>query len=356
MALIHADNFSIYGTTTTLMLNGVYAEATSTVLANDPDGVSSGYVLRNFNQTPGRLRYVLPSDRTTVGASLRVWLSRMPDYAGQQSLIEFRNAGNGQMIAICVTPVGRLQIRNAVIGTVYAETATPVITANGWYHLEVKVTPGLPGNCYVEIRIEGQVVYTSNVLTFANNSIAQVGMSWNGEGNPMPLCYYKDFVVWDTLGSRNNDWMGSVLVAGLAVTSDVALNWTPSTGANGYSILDNIPPVDAQYLAAPYSAVEPNFPSAYEGALSDLPIETTSVRGVITYVRAGKSDGGDGSLQAGIVSNPLVGSPVVGLGADRPITVAQTYWRDVFEVDPATTGLWTPSAVNRANIRINRTT
>ncbi len=70
----------------------------------------------------------------------------------------------------------------------------------------------------------------------------------------------------------------------------------------------------------------------------------------MTVVRAGKFDGGDGTLQNGLIS---AATPVNG--SDRPITVSQTYWRDIFEEDPATVAPWLPAAVNLVQMQINRT-
>lgn len=368
MALIHADNFSIYGANRDLLVNGIYADRDNYGLVADPDGVSPGRVLRTqvspLVNGSSAMRYVLPGNRVTVGVAQRIWLPYLPQYLGQASFIEFRDAANNPLVCVCPTPTGRLSIRTGINmyggnfgnSVTLGETAAPVITPTGWYHMEVKVTQGGAGASSIEVRIEGATVFSASDLTFRNtNQIAQVAFSANTQGNNMPDVYVKDFVVWDTLGSRNNDWMGSVLVTDLDVTSDVALNWTPSVGSNGYSILDNVPPNDSQYISAPYSPTEPNYPDAYVGEMSDLPIETTSVRGIITYVRAAKSDGGDGSLQVSVISNPEDGSPAEGLGADRPITVAQTYWRDIYETDPATSGQWTPGAVNRIQLKINRT-
>jgi hypothetical protein len=89
--------------------------------------------------------------------------------------------------------------------------------------------------------------------------------------------------------------------------------------------------------------------------MTSLTGDITSIKCVMTMVRAAKTDGGDGSLQNGLISHPSAG-PVTGLGQDRPITTAQTYWRDVFELDPKTAAPWLPSSVNQAHLQINRTT
>lgn len=355
MALIHADNFTIYGTDTTFMLNGVYAEVEGITLVPDPDGVSSGTVALNI--PPGAffdsiLRFASQNGaQSTVGAALRLWMPVLPNSSSKQILpIEISDNTNTLIASLKVMTNGQLQLLNA-LGAQIAISAVPVVTANGWYHIEVKFIQSGGGTSTCEVRVEGATVITSTTLNFNNlNNIAQVIIRGDADSTgALAVFYVKDFVVWDGTGSLNNNFMGSVLVTNLTPIADASLNWTPSTGATGWQIVDNIPPNDAQFISAPTPA-----PSPYKATLSDLPVTSTSVKGLVTFVRARKSDGGDGSMQVGIVSDPL-GTPATVLGANRPITVAQTYWRDVFEVDPKTSAAWTPAAVNLAQLQINRT-
>lgn len=359
MSIVHADNFSIYGTNTSLLLNGVYASWSGNLaILADPDGISSGMVIRRQtapaeNGAVNGLRYVLQNSSTTVGIATRVWLSSLPTQDNCYPILTvFRDLSNNWIVSISVDTTGRFRIINHVAGTT-ERTAAPAITADGWYHVEVKmVTSALEGS--VEIRVEGLTVYEDINMNTGENPVAQVSIGdfqndftnrYNGN------VYFKDFVVWDNSGTVNTDFLGSVIVHNLSLTSDVALNWTPIVGTDGYTILDNIPPDDNQYI---YAEDDP-LPSPYVGTLSDLPDEVTSVKALITFVRAAKSDGGDGSLQSGLISDPD-GTPATALGADRPITVAQTYWRDVFEIDPKTGAPYLPEAVNDVQFRLNRTT
>lgn len=345
MALVHADNFSRYGSNTALMVNGVYQTSDNNALVADPDGISSGFVIRqnSFAAAQGELRYVLPSLSNTTGVAIRVWMNRLPVATNDRpSIVDFRNAANGTMEALVVETTGRLSFAGLT-------TANPVITANGWYHIEISYTTNGVGA--FELRVEGVAVLSSADLLYSGHSQTyQLGQHYFGNNFSTTVIYYKDYVVWNETGTYNNNFLGSVLVAGLSVTSDAALNWTPSSGATGYEILDNVPPVDTTYI----SAGDPP-PSPYVGGLSNLPADVTSVKGLITYVRAAKSDGGDGSLQVGMISDPA-GTPSTVLGADRPITVAQTWWMDVFETDPETSAPWLPAAVDLAQIQIDRTT
>ncbi len=355
MSLVHADNFSIYGTSTAFMLNGIYANVQGMSLATDPDGISGGKVVnvtgQGQNNEDQNFRFIMPSNQNVVGIAQRIWLPALQAGTIPCAIFaQFRDVSNNAMVTITADPTGRLRAHAGDSqSSAILTTTNPVITANGWYHMETKVNNSANT---VEVRIEGITVLSGTISIASDISIVNWG-SRTSFTSASYSWYLKDVVVWNGSGSFNNDFLGSVLVTNLVPVSDVDLNWTPSTGSNGYSILDNIPPVDATFLSAPYNAGA--YEDPYVGEMSDLPVETTSVKGIITFVRAAKSDGGDGSLQVGIISDPA-GTPATVLGADRPITVAQTYWRDVFEVDPKTSALWLPQAVNDADLQLDRTT
>ena len=234
-------------------------------------------------------------------------------------------------------------------GTGVKTSACPS-TANGWYHIEWKfvidnTVPLSPTGTY-EIRVEGVTVYTSPApVPLTQNNIGMMRTS-SGNISRNYAAFLKDFVLWDNNGARNNDFLGTVLVTNLGPDEDIELGWTPNVGTEIFPILANIPPDPTQYMFADV----PQVGDPYEAELSDLPLNTTSVKGIITYVRAAKTDGGDGQMQVSMISDGDVVS-----GSDRPITVAQTYWRDIFETDPHTAQPWTPAAVNAATIQIVRT-
>lgn len=362
MSILHADNFSRYGNVSALLTQGVYAEIADSFagLLPDPDGVSPGRVL-GWNKSAGGLdtcwRYALPNGAVSkCGTACRVWSDGLPEGPGiAQRFITFKTITNDPLASLNIQPNGalRMLIYPTAGGTVEYVTPAPVVTAKGWYHVEASYSHGGANVASFEVRVEGAAVLAfANVAATKNSDVGQVSgeMSFGPSAGGVSF-YQKDLVIWDGNGALNNDFLGSVLVASIVPNADVSLNWSPSTGATGYPILANVPPNDGQYISASYTAgATPTIPPAYIGQLSDLPVEATTVKAVLAFARAGKVDGGDGSLQIGVVSGAST-----GLGANRPITVAQTYWRDVFETDPATGAAWLPGAVNAAKIQINRT-
>lgn len=357
MSILHADNFSIYGGETQRMLEGVYAQIGPIEINDDPDGITAGKALRcmvgSNNTSVTDIRYVLQNGSVTaMGVAFRLWMNTLPvDLVATPMLAFARNAANDTMGFLRVTPTGAIAFMDPNDNLI-SVTPVPVLTAKGWYHIEVRwdVVAGAPAQLSAEVRVEGRVVMETPSIP-ASPTIAQTSFgNSNNFGGPTVLYWIKDFVVWDGAGSENNDFLGSVLVTTLLPSADVALNWTPFGGANGFSILDNSPPINAQYLFAE----DLPLPSPYVAEMTNLPDEVTSVRALVSFVRAAKSDGGDGFLQTGIISSPGDG-PVTAVGETRPITVAQSYWRDVFEVDPKTGARWLPAAVNAARLQLNRT-
>jgi hypothetical protein len=66
--------------------------------------------------------------------------------------------------------------------------------------------------------------------------------------------------------------------------------------------------------------------------------------------RSRKTDGGDGNMQLGVIS-----AAATGLGSNRPITTAYTYWYDIFDADPNGAAAWTRISFNAINLQLNRT-
>lgn len=363
MAIWHADNFSFYGTNqetaVDFMLNGVYAALERgsgndyLLLTNDPDGISSGKVLAHlvgFGNNPASARVANPQGITDkLGVAFRVWFNKLPaDNNYEATPVQILDDGSNVLMSLSVGSTGTLHI--SCQGGVTETTTVPVVSANGWYHIEI-----FCDQTNYEVRVESAAVLGPTAHTIVSPNYAQSRSRTNfgtesGTGNQDLTMYIKDLVCYDELGSLNVTFLGPVICGSKPVTGDISLNWTPSSGTTGWQILDNVPPVDATYI----SAADPP-PSPYVGSLGPMPDDVTSVKALVTYVRAAKSDGGDGSLQVGLISDPS-GTPATVLGADRPITISQTYWRDVFETDPKTSAAWTPAAADLAQIQIDRTT
>lgn len=348
MAIEHADSFDIYGTDNTLLTDGVYAQASLGFgggLHDDPDGLSTQRALF-FNG--GVLRYPLLTPTDVVGMSLRCWCAALPsDAAAEPILFRWADIDNTDIAYVKVQTTGALKFE--VVGGSTYSTNVPVITAEAWWHLECRIELDIAGSGTFELRVEGDTVIEEENLTFNRATAYQVKPG--GETSLIGATgqwWMKDFVVWNDLGSDNVDFLGPVRVINLWPNEDVTVGgWTLVGGTTGTEILDNNPPLNSAYTSGDPDSVN-NF-MQYE--MTNLPDDITSIKAVLTFVRARKVDGGYGQLQ-----NSMIGTgDAVSDGADRPITAGYVYWRDVHERDPGTDAPWTRVAVNESNIKINRT-
>lgn len=352
MASLWLDNFSAYGVGgQARMLDGIYAEVQGTIVA-DPDFSATGEVLKFAHPAAGFVvRKVLDGPKTTVGVASRIWLSNLPQNENVRTrIVSFRDIGNTVLCHVMVDPSGYLHVHSgaATTGNIVASSAAPVMIANAWRHIETKCEfDDTTGS--IEIRSEGVTVLTASGINTSpsGNQCHNVVFHNQGDGTSVgPDLYVKDLIIWDTTTGFNNDFFGTCFVASLVPDADVSFNWVASTGLTGFNRINFAPPTDD----GSYDAADATPPAASLFNLSDLPIDAIIAKAVMTLVRAKKTDGGDANLQVGLKSG---GS--TGLGANRPITTAYTYWSDIFDVDPATSAGWTVAAVNALELQLDRT-
>lgn len=359
MSLIHADNFNIYGATVADMTAaGRYSETGGCSIQADPDGVSTGRVIRMIGGFSGttNLRRALKTPDNKIGIGMRIWLATLPANDDQRPTPFFWNtASNGSMVFVKVNTTGSITayVHDPLVGAFGTDyelgtTAGPVVTAGAWWHLEAVFDAAA---LTFELRVEGVPKLVCDSVNFnghQNNgpTVYQCGLSSRQDTIGAAISvYFKDYFWWDSNGTKNIDFLGACLVAQLDTMADITLGyWVPSVGVVGWSILDNDP------ANTPYLAGATPVGAAMEFGLTNLPPDISSIKGVISIVRAKKEDGGDGQLQTSMISGVSASN-----GEDRPITAAFTDWEDVHELDPATGNSWLPAALDAANLRISRT-
>lgn len=225
MTTLFMDNFEIYGTLAP-MVDGMYAETVGTTLPTYLLGVpvlsiaaASG---NNF------ARKVLPATYTTLFAATRLRISHLPSTEGESPYFEFNDTLNNGVICYYIDTTGRIVVkRGSSSGTEIVRSTSPVIQANTFHHIEAKfVINGSTGS--VEIRVDDSDIPSINV-TNVNTSgglgaIAQFRL-YNTGGQDS---WWTDLHVWDTTGTRNNDFLGDVAVTTLWPNVDVETGWTPN--------------------------------------------------------------------------------------------------------------------------------
>jgi hypothetical protein len=357
MALQWADTFNVYGTTATLMNDGLYSNVnggsgSSFSLVTDPDVTATGKVFAVsascfFGADQAGTRKPLTTPAATIGVALRLYMSSLPYGNGRSPVISFRDVSNNVLFSMRVLSTGAVELRSVDSsgGTLYGTTAQPVLTAHAWSHIEIKGKSNASTGT-IEVRVNGASAISLTGLNTGGANIAQIfiGNYDVANGTAADTYYWKDFILWDTTGSFNNDFIGTVQCLDTLTDGDTSLTWTPNSGTTGYNILANRPPLDD----SGYIGAASNLTSTF--SLANLPATVSSVRGNILKARARKTDGGDGNIQVGLKSGAST-----GLGANRPITTAYTYWYDINETDPATGAAWTTVAFNSAIFQLART-
>ena len=363
MSLLWADDFSTYGVGgQAYMLNGVYAEMLGSglntiTLAADPDPNSAGNpVVRTYNNYTGggygadpHVRKVFASAKTTIGGSIRMWMTQLPAFSNMAPFITFCDSGNLTQVTLIVTTTGAIAAyRGYGVGGTLLGTSTSALTADAWHHLEWKIVASQTVGT-IDIYVNGTSILSLTGLdTIAQTEVSYSQMSFGNvtyHTDGEFYTYWRDLILWDASGTVNNDIMGTCYVGRFTVNSDSSFNWTASTGATGYNLIDEAGPSDADYISADATP-----PAASTFGLENLPADVTSIRGIILLGRLKKSDGGDCTVQMSVVD---AGTPTNG--ADRAITTAYTYWADVLETNTRTAAAFTPTEFNSATFKINRT-
>lgn len=353
------DDFTSYGTDSSRvsrLVNGAYADNNACDLIADPDSSAGGqYVLSVGSNSSSVLRKVLSSPQTTVGVAARYWLSVLPSATSMRPwFAQLSDSGNIVHCFVTVNPSGYLEAyrRDTAGDTLLGQSSSPVIIANGWRHIETKfVLSDTSGS--IQVKIEGTTVLNLTSIDTLTNSTGAATTASNvcirnmrTGGTVGPSMYVKDFIIWDDSGSVNNTWMGACQVYKIVPDGDDSLGWSPSTGTTGWDLVNETTPTDdTGYISAASSATSPS-----TFTMTDLPANVTVVKGVMTIHRSRKVDGGDGQLQASVISSASSGD-----GEDRTITTAYTYWHDVHDLDPNGNINWTKAAVDALKMKLNRT-
>jgi hypothetical protein len=360
MSIQWADDFSRYGTggaSRTAMLEGLpYSNIGSGIqgrgeVVADPDPNESG---RAFMLPPGtsgvwqnQFRIALPTVISATGRiACRLWQANLPNDNFERPTISFLRGDNALVAYMLIEQNGSITVRGRVAGvdSQVADSVNPIVSPASWNHFEFGHNRATGAG---SVRVNGVERLTwTGVDTADNLEFASItAVSGNTLG---PLVYVKDLVISDSVGTVNNGVNGTVIVRRLSPSADNTLGgWTPSTGVTGFPLLDKDAPNDATYMSGDDT---PPAPMAF--ALDNLPPDITSVRALLSVVRMRKIDGGDATVENSLSPNGTNWDT----GADRPITSAFSYYFDVSELDPATSTAWSPTAVDSALLRIDRTT
>lgn len=364
MTVCWADPLDLYGGDESAMTDGAWAEIGSGWSLSTANPRTGLYSLRMANGSAGPARRTLGAAKQVAKLATAMFLEVLPTsefvlgVGGIRPALmihQYRDAANGVQVSIGVGTDGRLIAWQSGYYLVGAGTPIGVklgesgqcIHANSYDHVESRVGIHLTDG-FVEVRVNGVTVIN---LTGVNTNPTGLGetsqtvtqnIGTGGIGGYLDIC---DLIASDDLGAHNTDFVGDQKVFWLPPDSDTAqADWTPSTGATSYGVLDEAPPNDTDYLSLAATTGKTDVGCA------NLPGGVVSVAAVIATIRSRKDDAGVCDLNPGIKSGATYAT-----GAGQPQTTAALYFNQVFEVDPVSTAPFTPAEVNALKLVLERT-
>lgn len=344
MALLWCDGFDHYGTSTTKMLDGAWAEMSGSPSLSTANPRTGTTALALGQST---VRRVLGGAKTTVGLGAAFYLNALPTITGAHRLYEYRDANNAPQVSLWIDTTGTVSaFRGSSGGTLLGTTSSPVLTANSYQHVEAVVffsqTVGT-----IELRINGVTVLSLSGIDTCNTALVECSQVIIGGGFiGLSTHFVDDLFAYDNTSSYNNTFIGDRRVLTLFPDANTATaDWTAVGAASGYLCIDEANPNDdTDYITAATVGLVSQF------GLQNLPGGISVINGVVMVERARKTEAGTANTQVSIVSGASTAN-----GADKPLTEIYTYRQDVFQTDPATAAPFTPSGVDSLQFKVART-
>lgn len=318
MALKWFDGFEYYGLDETHMLEGVGGAAAWSQVDNNFDLATSNPAtgathlrLTDTSTTPDRLRRALGQSSQVCGVGYRFAVDDLPSQESynatdtQLVLVDFLDVTNTRQCRVSLGTEGSVYVCR---GDTLLGRSNPCVAPGGYHHFEAKVkidnTTG-----YVEVRVnEVTVLNLTGVDTqsTANAECSQVAIRLQASAVDSTVGFgfmdVDDFFAWDDDASDAEntivDFVGDKGVYYLPVNADTAeADWTKSAGVTGYTLIDELDPDDADYVADTTGAARSIF------QVAALPGNVAEVIAMMPVIRARKEESGTVTLRGGLVVN-----------------------------------------------------
>ena len=337
MAITHIEGFDLVGSNADLLAKGA--------------AITDG----NWNATAGRFGgpgYNLPTSSATVitfpGTFIRYntvsfWWKNGAAVLGTTFILHLSDNANepggpssGQThVSIQCDAAGSIKVFGDGVSLKFT-SATGVIQAQTWHHIEVRASINFSGE--VRVLVDGAEV--ASVLADFIDGGAAIGVSFNGDADVNTL----DDIVIQRDASAMPPAIGEHKIHTLLPDANTAqADWTGT-------VTDIDDPIgssdgDTTFINATTLADKSEF------TLGDLPESPTTIHAVQSVMEARKTDAGTKGATHYIVSN------VTRENADE-LTASETYTSKikVHENDPDTAAAWTEAGVNALKIGVEITT
>lgn len=338
MSLVWAEPFDQYGGSTSLIASFGYSNASiANVNATGRTG-SFAATISGANV----LRRALNNSVTTLGQGFA--LNQIGGAFGSVGLsnsgLRWESAGNVAELTIAPRSDLSLGVWDRT-GTLVGTTAPNQIFAGSFSWIEAKATGNSAGagTGIVEVRINGVQKLIINGINLPN---AFAFVNPGGNNNNGGAFIFDDWIVWDTNGTKNNDFMGDRrLFLSLPNANGVPQDFTASAGS-AFDCVNNAPAVDTTFIQGAAGNVS-------EFSKAGVGIGSNDIAAMVICGRMLKSDAGVASGRLGVDSNGnIVNSPELFPGTTG------AWFQQIQELDPNGNIPWARSAYDNANIVITR--
>jgi hypothetical protein len=276
-------------------------------------GSFAAYVAESFGA-----RYIgwpLPSTYSEVWLGL--WFYHYDTNGGQPGLrIQF-NLGDGNTVFVRSNYANNHLLTISTGGTLRATGSLPV-SYKTWYNLQIHVKIAESPNGLIEVKLDGNsdVSYSGDTQPGASDQIGTVYVY--GEYNSNGETDFDDLVVSDSA------WTDDVRFEALVPTADTAQkDWTRSTGADNYALVDERPPSDADYVITSANAAKDYYDITDYDATNKTPLF------VVQWARAKKNTANSQKLKLALKSGSTE-----DISSAYTLTTTFAYYSRLLTLDP----------------------
>lgn len=186
-----------------------------------------------------------PSDTIVTGFGFKY--SGAP--VGGSKIIEVVDASEDPQIAVFITEDNRLSVKR---GGFLLGVSELILTQDEWFYIEFKAVLDATFGWF-EIRLnETRIMLIIEQNTSEQGSADASGVRIFQEGLAFTMIAVDDWYVVDSTGTVNNDWLGDVVIEGLAPVNSVLEEWTDSPSLPAGDHYQNIDDVTGHDTDATY--------------------------------------------------------------------------------------------------------
>lgn len=364
--LRHADGIDHYGDAASLLR--VYPDGGSLALGPaDYARTGNGCFLSSQSGIgSSRLPYHLPVPQHKVGVQFSTYIPRYVASDGGVAFqgVQFIDPASPGLddfnVAVHFDYDGSMVIYGNRYTYIYYRSPPGLLMVGSHQYWQVcvdvqpaNIVPGGIETGSIEVRL-GEGINASTIVLIAGVKTAWGGTAITGTvalgryfANPRTAfpVYYDDYIVWDTTGTKDNDFMQSRRCRTVFLTADDILQqWAVTGGETPHATLSHIPALPTtHYLSSDTVGESAQF------SMGDVPTSAIDMAAARVVMLARTDDPGGASISASLVN----GADSVE-SAPALLTTNDAYYSCTISTNPDGTRL-TPKTFNLSSVKLNRT-